>query len=114
MKMFAPAQKMRSFRLVMTTRAHLGMFEADALDGIRELDVDAEIVRIELQAVVGREPAVFLHVHRQRRDGAVERQLPVQITRGIPLEVDGRRRRTLARELHGARVFLGLEAVKEV
>ena len=46
-----------------------GMLEADALNRVGQLDVDAEIVGIELQPVVGREAGVFLHVHRQRRDG---------------------------------------------
>ena len=85
----------------------LGMLEADALDGVGELDVDAEIVRVQLQPVVGREAGVLLHVHRQRRDGAVERQLPVDVTRGIALEVDRRHRRGLARELHGAQSTFG-------
>ena len=55
------------------------MLEADALDGVGELDVDAEVVGVELQPVVGREAGVFLHVHRQRRDRAVEGQLPVLV-----------------------------------
>ena len=79
MKMFAPAQKIRSLRLVTTTRADFRMLEADALNRISQLDVDAEVVRVQLELVVGREPAVLLHVHRQRRDRTVERQLPVAI-----------------------------------
>jgi hypothetical protein len=71
-------------------RAHLGMFEADPLDGIRQLDVDPRSYEFQLQPVVGPETAVFLDVHRQRRDSAVERQLPVDVTRGIALEVDRR------------------------
>ena len=47
----------------------LGMLEADALDGVGELDVHAEVVGVELQLVVGRQPRIFLHVHRQRGDG---------------------------------------------
>ncbi len=53
------------------------MLEADALDRVGELDVDAEIVGIELEAIVGREPGIFLYVHRQRRDRPVEGELPV-------------------------------------
>ena len=56
-----------------------GMLEADALDRVGELDVDAEVVGVELEPVVGRQAGVFLHVHRQRRDGAVEGQLPVAV-----------------------------------
>ena len=44
MKMLAPAQKMRSLRLVTTTAADLGMLEAEALNRVGELDVDAEVV----------------------------------------------------------------------
>ena len=49
MKMLAPAQKIRSFRLVMTTARTSGMLEADALDRVGELDVDAEVVGVQLE-----------------------------------------------------------------
>ena len=86
MKMFAPAQKMRSFRLVMTTARTSGCSKRMRCTRVRELDVDAEIVRIQLEPVVRREPGVLLHVHRQRGDGAVERQLPVAISLGRRFE----------------------------
>ena len=44
------------------------MLEADALNRVGELDVDAEVVGIELEPVVRRQPRVFLYVHRQRRN----------------------------------------------
>ena len=44
MKMLAPEQNMRSLPLVTTTRAHFGMLEADALQRVVQLDVDAEVV----------------------------------------------------------------------
>ena len=50
----------------------LGVLEADALDRVGELDVDAEVVGVQLEPVVGREAGVLLDVHRQRRDRAVE------------------------------------------
>src|SRR6185503_18387606 len=80
--------------------AGFGMLEADALDGVGELDVDAEIVGIELQAVVGAEAAVLLYVHRQRRDRPVERQLPVAITVRMTLELNRLRKRRRRRALH--------------
>ena len=52
--MLAPAQKMRGFRLVSDDRVDLGMLEADALQRVGELDVDAEVVGVELQLVVVR------------------------------------------------------------
>src|SRR6185503_19942416 len=59
--------------------AHLGMLETDSLQRIGELDVDAEIVGIELELVAWTNPAVFVDPHRERREGAVERELPVRI-----------------------------------
>ena len=44
MKMFAPEQKMRSLPLVTTTARTSGMLEADALQRVVQLDVDAEVV----------------------------------------------------------------------
>ena len=71
MKMLAPAQNTRSLRLVMTTAADFGMFEADALNGVGELDVDAEVVGVELEAVVVAKAAVLAHVHAECRDRTV-------------------------------------------
>ena len=42
--MLAPEQNMRSLPLVITTHLHLGMLEADPLQRVGELDVDAEVV----------------------------------------------------------------------
>ena len=67
---------------------HLGVLEADALNRIGQLDVDAEIVGIELQLVVGRETGVFTHVHRKRGDRAVERQFPVLVGLGACIKCD--------------------------
>ena len=48
MKMLAPEQKTRSLALVTTTRAHFGMLEADAVERVVQLDVDAEVVQLSL------------------------------------------------------------------
>ena len=45
---------MRSLRARDDDGAHLGMLEADALQRVGELDVDAEVVRVELERVAGR------------------------------------------------------------
>ena len=58
---------------------HFGMLEADPLQRVGELDVDAEVVRIELELVAGIEAAILVDVQRQRRDRAVERELPVRV-----------------------------------
>jgi len=43
--------------------AHLGMREAQPLERVGELDVDAEIVRVELQGVAGREASALVDAH---------------------------------------------------
>jgi hypothetical protein len=56
------------------------VLEAEALERVGELDVDAEIVRIELELVTRANAAVLFDVHRQRGDRAVEREAPMLIT----------------------------------
>ena len=88
MKMLAPEQNTRSRPLVTTTRPHLGMLEADAVDGVVELDVDAEIVRIELELVAGPQARVLVEVGEKGRHGPVELELPVPVLFGRGLVVD--------------------------
>ncbi len=73
--------------------AGFGVLEAEALNGVGELDVDAEVVGVQLQPVIRLEATVLLDVHRQRGDGPFERQSPVAIGLRLPLEVDWPRRR---------------------
>ena len=47
----------------------LGVLEADALHGVRELDVDAQVIAVHLQRVVA-EAFVLLHVHGEGGDVA--------------------------------------------
>ena len=54
--MLAPAQNMRSLALVDDHGADLGMLEADAVQRVVQLDIDAEIVGIELELVAGDRP----------------------------------------------------------
>ena len=63
-------------------RAHLGVLEPQPLDRVGQFDVDAEVVGIQFQLVVGREARVLVHVHRQGRDRTVERRLPVPVAVG--------------------------------
>ncbi len=64
------------------------MLEAQPLDGVGELDVDAEIVGIELQLVAFVQPALLVDVHGERRDVAVDGELPMAVVRRIGLEID--------------------------
>ena len=69
-------------------RSHFRVLEADPLKEIVQLDVDAEVVRIELQFVAGTQAAVLVDVHRDGCHRAVERQAPVPVSGGIGLVVD--------------------------
>ena len=66
----------------------LGVLEAEALDGVGELDVDAEVVGVQLQLVVRRQAGVLADVHRERGDRAVEGQLPVLVAVGVGFKSD--------------------------
>ena len=67
---------------------HAGMFEAQPLHGIGEFDVDAEIVGIQLELITLEQPAILIDVHGERRDVAVDRQLPMPVARRIGLKID--------------------------
>ena len=93
--MLAPAQNTRSLPDVRIDRADFGMLEAQPLDRVVELDVDAEVVRVQLELVARTKTAVLLDVHRERRDtqarlwrDAVDRELPVLVARRLGSEVD--------------------------
>src|SRR5262249_33580055 len=58
---------------------NLGMLEAHALDRVRKLDVNSEIVRVQLQPVVVGDATVFLNVHGEGGDGSVETEFPVTV-----------------------------------
>jgi hypothetical protein len=61
-------------------RVDFGMLETNALERIGQLDVDAQIVRVELELVIGwTQSAVLLDVHRQRRHRPIDRQFPVLV-----------------------------------
>ena len=88
--MLAPEQKMRSLPLVKTIAFTLGVLEADALQRIGELDVDAQVVRVELERVAGAKALVLPHVEDQARHGSAvllrELQAPVTVAVGVRLE----------------------------
>ena len=67
------------------------MLEPEALDGVGQLDVDAKVVGVQLQLVVGGQAGVLAHVHGEGRDRAVDLQLPMLVVIGMGLEGDGPR-----------------------
>jgi hypothetical protein len=69
--------------------AHLRLLEAQALDRVGQLHVDAEVVAVELERVARPPRLLFLDVHHELRDGAVDGEFPVEVTRGVALEVEG-------------------------
>ena len=71
-------------------RAHLRVLEADAVDGVVQLDVDAQVVAVELELVAGAQARVLVEVRHQRGDRAVESEFPVVILGRISLVVDSR------------------------
>src|SRR3989454_3362011 len=68
--------------------ADFRVLEPEPLDRVGELDVHAEVVRVELELVARPEPAVLLHVHGERGDGPVEAELPVLVPRRLGPEID--------------------------
>src|SRR5713101_2088370 len=68
--------------------ADFRMLEADALQRVMQLDIDAEVVGVELELVTGTDAAVFRDVHGERGDGTVESEAPMLVAGGIGLEID--------------------------
>ena len=68
---------------------HLGMLEAQPLDRIRELDIDREVVRVQLQLVTGLVRVGIVDRHREAGDVALDGKLPVVVAARMSLE--GRR-----------------------
>src|SRR6516164_357149 len=64
-------------------RAHLRMLEAQPLERIGELDVDAEIVALE-------QPRFLVDIHDQRGHFAINLELPMVIASGLGLKIDTR------------------------
>ncbi|MGY3353889.1 hypothetical protein ACVWZK_000552 [Bradyrhizobium sp. GM0.4] len=64
------------------------MLEAQALDRVGKLDVDAEIVGIELEQIALEQAAILVDVHGQGGDVTVNRELPVPVAGRLGLEID--------------------------
>src|SRR5712692_10118937 len=64
------------------------MLEPYSLQQVVQLDVDAQIVRVQLELVAGADAAIFVDVHRHGRDDAVVRDAPVPVAGGIGLIID--------------------------
>ena len=91
---------MRSLPLVKTRAFTSGCSKRMRVQRVGELDVDAEVVRVELERVAGAQALVLAHVHDEARDGAAvlgrELEPPVAVAVGVGLEADGRERRVVS------------------
>ena len=68
--------------------AHLRVLEADAADGVVELDVHAQVVAVELELVAGAQTSVFIKVGLECGHWAVEAQFPVLVLGRVGLVID--------------------------
>jgi len=67
---------------------HFGMLEAQPLHRVRQFDVDAEVVGIQLELIAFEQSGILIDVHGQRGGVAIDRELPVPVARRIGLEID--------------------------
>src|SRR5262245_51379903 len=85
------------------------MLEANPLQRVVQLDVDAKVVRIQLQAVPATQSAALIDIQRQGGDRPVNAKLPVAISGWIRSIVDGGFRVRHGRLVHEV---LGRDAVR--
>ena len=71
-------------------RLDFRMLEAQPLDDVGQLDVDAEVVGVELQLVAVAETAVGVDGHGHGRHRAVAFEAPVPVPGGVTFEGDHR------------------------
>jgi len=84
----------------------LGVLEAQALDRVVQLEVDAQIVAVELeQVVVGAEAVLLVDAQGEPRDRAVDREAPVQVAARVTRE--GRNMLDLDVGTHGGNLHDG-------
>ena len=64
------------------------MLEAQPLHRVRQFDVDAKIVGIQLELIAFEQPAILIDVHDQGGDVAIDLKLPMPVARRIGLKID--------------------------
>src|ERR1700687_1991003 len=62
------------------------MLEAQTLQGVGELDVDAQIVGVELELIARLQAAILVDVERERRDRDFDLQPPGGVAVGMRIE----------------------------
>ena len=68
--------------------AHVGVLKADAVERVMQLNVHPQVVAVELELVARTNPAVLRNVEGQPRNGALDRQGPVAVLRGVSAVVN--------------------------
>ena len=71
--------------------AHVGVLKADAVERVMQFDVHAQVVAVELELVARTNPTVLRNVEGQPRNGALDRQGPVAVLRGVSAVVNALR-----------------------
>ena len=64
MRILAPAQNTRGLPERSSTTLTSRMLEAQALDGVGKLDIDAEVIGVELEFVALEQRALLVDIHR--------------------------------------------------
>lgn len=70
--------------------AHFGVFEAEALDGVGQFDIHAEVVRVEFEFVAGGERRVLRHGQGHEGERRLDVEPPVFVSLGTCFQVDSR------------------------
>ena len=65
------------------------MTEPQTLGGVIQFDIDPEVIGIQFQVIAWNQPALFVDIHGQGRDVAVDIDLPVFVLPGFGSEIDG-------------------------
>src|SRR5690606_12927140 len=71
-------------------RGDLRVLEAQPLDRVLQLEVDAEVVAVQLQLVARPERVGRVDLQREAGDGTVDPELPVPVAVRVGLELDHR------------------------
>ena len=77
------------------------MLKADAVDGIVQLNVHAQVIAVELEFVAGAQACVFIEVSSQCGHWALEAQFPMFVLAGVGLVINARCRHVCLLQIQG-------------
>ena len=76
------------FRRTQHHHLDAGMLEPEPLHGVRQFDIDAKVIGIQLELITFEQAAILVDIHRQRRHLTVDGKLPVPVAGRLGLEID--------------------------